>query len=223
MSGPADDLALVQSCLTGDEGAWTKFVDQYREKLFKAALAMTRNDSLARELTDSLWADLYGTYIDSHGKRISKLTSYHGLGSLDGWLRALLAQEYVSRQRRERRFVGLEENFSSAVESAEIGDPRLNSAIEKSLSDLNSEQRLLVSAHYLDGRTLAEIGKMLGLHESTVSRRLSKATKFVRKRTLHYLRGAGMSMREAQDAISCNVRDISVDIRNHLQPVKDLL
>jgi len=42
---------------------------------------------------------------DNHSRRpaYSKLSSYTGRGSLEGWLRTVMAQEFVNRYRRQRR------------------------------------------------------------------------------------------------------------------------
>ena len=54
---------------------------------------------------------------------------------------------------------------------------------------------MVLSAYYLDGRTLAEIARMLGVHESTISRKLDKLAKLLRKQILAGLTKRGMSRR----------------------------
>src|SRR5437763_226553 len=82
---------------SGSEAGWDLFVRTYREKLYRAARAVAPVESAARELAESVYADLFGTRVDNDGRRISKLESYVGRGSLEGWLRMVLAQEYVNR------------------------------------------------------------------------------------------------------------------------------
>jgi len=225
----AENLALVRACLNGDEQAWNSFIARYRPTLYSAALTITRDNDLARELSDSLWAELFGTRIGQDGRRVSKLASYAGRGSLDGWLRALLAQEYVNRHRKDRRLVTLDDNrqqdIGIASEGAEVAsaDSRLSVALGRAIAELQGEEQLILASHYLDGRNLAEIGRMLNLHESTVSRRLKKSVRFLRKRTIHYLRKDGMSMSQAAELIAADVRQISIELRDQLLPVKDAL
>ena len=71
--------------------------------------------SAARELADSIYADLYGTTLRD-GVRVSKLASYTGRGSLEGWLRTVLAQEYVNRYRRGRRLISLDEEAEGGTQ-----------------------------------------------------------------------------------------------------------
>src|SRR5579863_5852886 len=104
-----EELALARACAAGQERAWEIFLTRYREKLYDVAGYITKENSAARELADSIYAELYGT-TTRDGQRISKLASYTGRGSLEGWLRTVMAQEHVNRFRRrsEERRVGKE-------------------------------------------------------------------------------------------------------------------
>lgn len=217
-----DELALARACAAGENSAWEIFLTKYREKLYLSALRIAREDSAARELADTLYADLYGTTTRG-GQRVSKLASYTGRGSLEGWLRTVLAQEYVNRYRRTKRLVSLEEESEEGVqfrapdpEPVAAADNRLSRATDQALAELPAEDRMVLSAYYLDGRTLAEIARMLGVHESTISRKLDKLAKSLRKQIVAALTRAGMSRRQATEALEVDVRDLQVDIRRSL-------
>ena len=217
-----DELALARACAAGENSAWEIFLTRYREKLYLSALRIAREDSAARELADTLYADLYGT-TTREGQRVSKLASYTGRGSLEGWLRTVLAQEYVNRYRRTKRLVSLDEESEEGVqfrapdpEPVTTSDNRLARATDAVLADLPAEDRMVLSAYYLDGRTLAEIARMLGVHESTISRKLDKLAKSLRKQIVAALTKDGMSRRQAEEALEVDVRDLQVDIRRSL-------
>src|SRR6201993_217675 len=217
-----DELALARACAEGHNSAWEIFLTRYREKLYLAALRIAREDSAAREVADTLYADLYGTST-REGQRVSKLASYTGRGSLEGWLRTVLAQEYVNRYRRTKRLVSLEEESEEGVqfrapepEPVAPADNRLTRATDAVLADLPAEDRMVLSAYYLDDRTLAEIARMLGVHESTISRKLDKLAKSLRKQIVAALVKDGMSRRQAEEALEVDVRDLQVDIRRSL-------
>jgi RNA polymerase sigma-70 factor (ECF subfamily) len=217
-----DELALARGCAAGHNSAWEIFLTRYREKLYLSALRIAREDSAARELADNLYADLYGTST-REGQRVSKLSSYTGRGSLEGWLRTVLAQEYVNRYRKTKRLVSLDEESEEGQqfearepEPVTPSDIRLAQATDNVLSSLPAEDRLLLSAYYLDGRTLAEIARMLGVHESTISRKLDKLAKALRKQILADLGKQGMSRRQAEEALEVDVRDLQVNIRRSL-------
>src|SRR5580765_1565212 len=217
-----DELALARACVAGENSAWELFLTRFREKLYLSALRIVREDSAAHELADTLYADLYGT-TTREGQRVSKLASYSGRGSLEGWLRTVLAQEYVNRYRRTKRLVSLDEESEEGVqfcapdpEPATPADDRLSRATDVVLAGLPADERMILSAYYLDGRTLAEIARMLGVHESTISRKLDKLPKLLRKQILAGLTQRGMSRRQAEEALETDVRDLQVDIRRSL-------
>ena len=217
-----DELALARACASGHELAWEIFLTRYREKLFQSALRIAREGSAARELADTLYADLYGTTMRD-GKRVCKLASYTGRGSLEGWLRTVLAQEYVNRYRREKRLVSLDEESEEGVqfqapdpEPVAPADARLESATDEVLASLPAQDRVVLAAYFLDGRTLAEIARMLGVHESTVSRKLDKLAKSLRKQIMAALVRRGMSRRQAEESLEVDVRDLHLDIRRSL-------
>jgi RNA polymerase sigma-70 factor, ECF subfamily len=76
------------------------------------------------------------------------------------------------------------------------------------LAALDSEDRMVLAAYYLDGRTLAEIARMLGVHESTISRKVDKLAKSLRKKILAGMVQQGMARRQAEEALEVDVRDL---------------
>ena len=227
-----EELALARACAAGHERAWQDFISRYRHKLHSMALHITRDSEHASELADSLFADLYGLNMRSdhrdagdEGVRVrhSKLIFYTGRGSLEGWLRTVMAQEFINRYRKQKRMVSLEEQteegvqFAAAVsEPTGTSDQRLEAATDQALAELSSEDRFVLASYYLDGRTLAEIARTLGLHESSISRRLDRVSDRLRKRILTGLRERGMSHAQATEALDTDVRDIQLDLRGRL-------
>ena len=214
-----DDLVLSRACAHGHEGAWEQFLFLYREKLYAAAARIAGDDCMGRELADSLYADLFGTRVNQDGRRNSKFESYSGRGSLEGWLRTVLAQEYVNRFRERQKLVPFDEAIDTRAETIqEISGASgvLDKATDAALCALSAEERVLLAAYYLDGRTLAEIGRMLNIHESTVARRLERTTRSLRKRIVAALYAAGLSKRAADEMLQADVREIGVDVRGRL-------
>jgi RNA polymerase sigma-70 factor (ECF subfamily) len=217
-----EELVLARACAAGNERAWEVFMLRYREKLYDIGLHIAREDSAARELSDSLYADLYGTVM-RNGERVSKLSSYTGRGSLEGWLRTVMAQEHVNRYRRQKRMVSLDEETEEGAqfatpdpEPAQAVDARLESVTDEALGALPADERFILAAYYLDGRTLAEIARILSVHESTISRKLDRMVKSLRKQVLAGLARKGMSRRQAEEALAIDVRDITLNLRDRL-------
>ena len=95
-------------------------------------------------------------------------------------------------------------------------DSRLESATQGALASLSNEERMILASYFLDGRTLAEIARMLGVHESTISRKVDKLAKSLRKKILANMIQQGMARRQAEEALEVDVRDLRLDIRRSL-------
>jgi len=218
------ELALARGCVDGNERAWQEFLTRFRAPLFGAAYSITKDDATARELADSLYAELYGLG-STDGQRRPKLAYYTGRGSLEGWLRTVVAQEFVNRYRTGKHTVSLEEKVEDgeqfaapATVVATASDDRIEQATSAALAELEAEDRFILAAYFLDGRTLAEVGRILRIHESTVSRKLDRLVDNLRKKIRYKLKAAGMGSREIDEAMQdIDVRDLQVDLRAKLQ------
>ena len=218
-----EELVLARACARGNERAWEVFLTRFRATLYETAYKIAKIESEARSLADSLYAELYG--IDPKGQqRTSKLLYYHGRGSFEGWLRTVIAQEYVNRYRSTKLETSLEGAMEDGAQFAAfdpevmVADPRLQAAVSAELSELDVEARFLMAAYYLDRRTMAEIAKLQGVHESTISRKLERVASGVHKRIRQRLVQAGMSSRQAEEVMdSVDVRDLEVKVRETLR------
>ena len=201
----ADDLCLAVACERGDERAWDDLMGQFRATVMSAARAASGGAEAAEDLAQSIWAELYGLRAGSDGAATGKLAYYSGCGSLGGWLRAVTGQLAVDRHRKSARLVQTEEDadFDRLAQEAANGedgfhthaapDPEselaraeesraLHGALARALGELPAEDRLLIKLYYFDGLRLREAGAVLGVHEATASRRLTRLHAEVRER-----------------------------------------
>jgi RNA polymerase sigma-70 factor, ECF subfamily len=209
------DLALACACAEGIDVAWDHFVVEFRPVLYRSADALEPGGA-AREQADSLYAELFGLR-EREGERASLLRYFHGRSSLATWLRAVLAQRYVDRVRSQRRTTPLDEEETMrpiAAPSAPVDpDARRFAALIKiallqCLTALADRDRLRLSCYYRENLTLAQIGKILGEHEATVSRQLAKTRKAIRDEVERWLRREhGLGEAEIGRCFECTIED----------------
>lgn len=189
------DLALACACAAGDDEAWEYFVREYRPALYRAADALDPAGN-ARELADGLYADLFGMK-ERDGERRSLFRYFHGRSSLATWLRAILAQRHVDRIRAARRTESLPDDESAAALTAPERpvDPHrarvtefLWATLARVIAALAARDRLRLSCYYAQSLTLAQIGRLLGEHEATVSRHLARTRREIRQQVERHLR-----------------------------------
>jgi RNA polymerase sigma-70 factor, ECF subfamily len=236
----AADLALALACSLGNPAAWDFFMAEFRPELYRAARAIVGHadgkDAAARDLADSLYADLYGLR-ESEGRRKSLFEYFHGRSKLGTWLRAVLAQRHVDEIRRARRTEPLEDEAGEV--RSEVAMPRVTSpppdpervnnlailqaAVAAALDALEPRDRLRLAHYYVDDRTLAEIGRLLGEHEATVSRKLERTRRDVRARVEASLRDARKwSDAQVRACLECASGEWPFDLSAHLQAVRKI-
>ena len=200
------DLALACACAEGVSQAWDFFVASYQPYLRSAAAAILRcsaSSPAACDLADSLFADLYG--LNEAARSRSLFRYFHGRSSLKTWLRAVLAQRHIDAIRANRRFTSLEDDqdqeppraSSPAVLATSSAPPDpdrerhldlFRRTLEVALGLLNPGDKNRLRLYYAEQQTLAEIGKTLGEHESSVSRNLERTRRELRHQVEQALR-----------------------------------
>src|SRR5262249_53972796 len=125
--------------------------------------------------------------------------------------------------RKQRRLVSLDEESEEGTQYAAPStgpviplDTRLERATDDALRALSAEDRFVLASYFLDERTLAQIARALSVHESTISRKIEKLTKEIRRQIMKNLARQGMSRRQAEEALTADVRDVTLNIRASL-------
>jgi len=228
-----EDFALACACSEGQEAAWDFFVNQYRGYLRRCAGAILRcsaESPEARDLSDSLFAELYGLADGRRGSS-SLFRYFHGRSSLKTWLRAVLAQRHVDGIRAARRFESLDEDdgagrLAAGNGAAENGQKKalgasaepflgplatppdpyrekyillFRAALQRALQKLEAADHRRMCLYYGEGKTLAEVGRLCGEHESSVSRNLERIRGALRAEVEEDLRHGPRADRAAQN------------------------
>lgn len=234
----ADDLCLIVACEQGVQKAWTDLVERFSTTVRSAARSASSHEEGAEDLAQSIWAELHGLRVRADGRPAGKLAYYSGRGSLAGWLRAVVAQLAVDQHRKQSRLVQTEEDndfdriiqsgnednswaghhgaVSPEVEiSTKLASAQMQKALAKSISELSAEDRLLVKLYYFDGLRLREAGSVLGVHEATASRRLTRVHTELKQEVERSLIEQGWTKAETEKAFS----EIAMNLDTDLEPL----
>jgi RNA polymerase sigma-70 factor (ECF subfamily) len=175
-----EDLALARGCADGFDVAWEAFVDHHWREVTRAARAIA-GDADGEEIADALLADLFARGEPGSARR-PLFDYFHGRSRLGTWLRALVSQRHVDRLRATRRLTSFDDGDADAWpavdaspedESGRLGG-HVERALDQALAALPPRERLRLAYYHADDLTLAAVGRLLGEHEATVSRKLQK-------------------------------------------------
>lgn len=232
----ADDLCLIIACEQGNQNAWTDLVERFSATVRSAARSASSTEDGAEDLAQSIWAELHGLRLRDDGQPAGKLAYYSGRGSLAGWLRAVVAQLAVDQHRKQSRLVQTEEDadFDRIIQhaqeentwsghgealnpehqiSSKLAGADLQKALAESVKTMSAEDRLLVKLYYFDGLRLREAGAVLGVHEATASRRLTRIHTELRQHVEKILvERDGWTKPETEQAFSEFAQNLETDI-----------
>jgi RNA polymerase sigma factor (sigma-70 family) len=216
-----EELALACACAEGQVSAWAYFIECHRPGL-RAAARVIAGESAGAELADSIYAELYGLE-ERDGCRRSLFDYFHGRSRLSTWLRSILSQRNVDRVRAASRLRSLDDEAHPVAEpppSPPPADPdrarfaRLaHGALAAAIRALEPSDRLRLSSYYLQRLTLAQIGRVMGEHEATVSRKLDRIRRDLRSAVENVLRDEEkLSAAEVQACLDCAQDDTGLDL-----------
>jgi RNA polymerase sigma-70 factor len=191
----AADLALAVACRLGHAAAWDHFVLECRPGLYAAARAIAADEG--RDLADSLYAELFGL-AERDGTRRSLFAYYHGRSRLSTWLRSVLVQRQIDRRRQDARIDQLDPQEPGAdarmpshpVRPTDVhpGDFErrhfvrvTQAALDAAIAALDSRDRLRLRLYYGEDLTLAQVGRVTGESEATVSRKIERSRRDLRR------------------------------------------
>lgn len=155
---------LVRRAQKGDKDAFVELVEQEKLSLTRAALAILHNEE---DAADAVSETVLTAFLKLHTLREPKY--------FKTWLmRVLIYNAYSAlRKRRPEQLFGEVPEAASADDGMACRDRVID--IQKSLSVLAENDRLVLTLFYLDELPVREIGSLLGISEGAVKTRLHRA------------------------------------------------
>jgi RNA polymerase sigma-70 factor (ECF subfamily) len=167
---------LIKACLQGDRKAQRKLYEQLAPKMFPVCLRYMNNREQAEDVLQDGFVTLF-----------SKLDSYSGTGSFEGWARKIFVNTALMQLRRNDVL-----KESDDLDGAwDIGSPE-PSAIQdigyKELMELIGELppgfRTVFNMYVIEGYSHKEIAEELGISENTSRSQLQRARVILQKKIL---------------------------------------
>ena len=162
------DKWLVQRILSGDKAAGEQFVIEHYEAIFRFLRNLTGNKEDAEDLTQQTFLRAW-----------EALPSFRGDSSLSIWLHSIAYREYTHWLRSRREFVPLDEIVDMPDEQA---NQNLEAVLLRwAIYRLDPEHREVFVLYYVQGFSVNEIAKIIGVPAGTVKSRLFFARQKLRE------------------------------------------
>lgn len=181
----ASDSSLVDALRKGDSSCFGELIERYGEKVHNLALRITRN----QEDTEEILQDVFVTVFH-------KIDKFEGKSAFSSWLyRVTVNTAFMKlRKRKQNASVSLEE-VSPGVRETWVGKSsdssdmnyissrhELREALERAISKLPEEYRVIFLLRDVDGLSNQEVGGILDLSVPAVKSRLHRSRLMLRKR-----------------------------------------
>ena len=171
-----DDFVLIQHTLSGDETAFASLVRKYEKEVHTFVHRKIRDFHIAEDITQE-------TFLQVH----RKLETLEDPTRFPRWLYVIADRLCIAWCRKNRlQTEPLEDLDTSEIETepysrfvatrnAQIFAEVRHDIVENLLAALPECSRTVLSLHYFEGMTYAEIGNFLGVPEGTIKSRIRRA------------------------------------------------
>lgn len=169
---PSEDL--LRRCRRGEATALSRLVSIHRDRLYRLALRMLRDPSLAEEATARTFVAIW-----------TRAGQWRGDAAAGTWIHRIALRKILDVSRSERRW---RRRFAARL--AGLVDPRpcpagqaerrereemRSGSIQAALACLTEEDRALVHLFYFESLSLAQIEAILGVPRANLKMRLARA------------------------------------------------
>ena len=177
-----DNVVLIQRILAGDAIAFERLVRKYQKQVHTLAWRKIGDFHIAEDITQEIFLQVY-----------QKLETLEDPTRFPRWLYVIADRLCIAWLRRNQRHTEpLEDTDISEVETeaysryvatehAKTFDEARRDLVEELLAKLKEGNRTVITLHYLEGMTYAEMSDFLGVSKNTIKSRLRRARQQLRQ------------------------------------------
>ena len=171
-----DDIALIERTLSGDETAFGLLVEKYQKQVHATVWRTIKDFHIAEDIVQE-------TFLKAH----QKLGTLNDPQRFSAWINTIATRRCLAWFRENRLNAELAENINIAMrqsdsysryisgEQAKAAAQELREMVKKWLLTLQESERTVVTLHYFDGLSCADIAAFLGVTTNTIKSRLNRA------------------------------------------------
>ena len=161
------DLKLIESCRKGDRAAQKVLYDRLAPRMFSLCIRYVGDRDLAQDMLQEGFITLF-----------TRLDSYKGEGSFEGWARKIFVTTVLMELRRKDTLKMSEDLESVRGMKTEVTSQMQNIGYKdlmRLISELPPGFRTVFNMYAIEGFSHKDIGDMLGISETTSRTQLRRA------------------------------------------------
>jgi RNA polymerase sigma-70 factor (ECF subfamily) len=163
-------MDVIQRCQAGDERAFARLFDDYKNLVYRTAYLMLSDEQDAEDVLQEVFLAVYRS-LDSYDRSKSAFTT---------WLHRITVNRCLNR-RRKRRPLLLDVSETAGREPSPERLVEADEAVRQALSRLSDKLRVVIVLRYYWGLPYAEISQVVGAPLGTVKSRLNAALRAMRR------------------------------------------
>jgi RNA polymerase sigma-70 factor (ECF subfamily) len=166
-----EEQLLIEGCIRGETAARKKLYELHAPAMMSVCQRYVRCRETARDLLQDGFVKLY-----------TKIHTYAGTGSFNGWMRKVFvttALEHL-RQNRAMQYSEISEYRETKHDASAFEHLSANELFE-CVANLPEIYRTVFNMHAIEGYTHVEIAKELEISDSTVRSRYAKAREMLQE------------------------------------------
>lgn len=178
----SDDVTLIKRILTGDETAFTSLVRKYQKQVHMHVYGKIRDFHIAEDITQETFLQVYQKLETLEDPTRFPRWLYVIADHLCfGWLRKNLLQTEPLEDLDSLEIETEAYSRFVAVQNAKTSAEAQRDLVEKLLAKLKENYQTVITLHYFEGMTSAEIGNLLDVSEGTIKSRIRRARQQLKK------------------------------------------
>ncbi|MBA1149472.1 RNA polymerase sigma factor [Ectothiorhodospiraceae bacterium WFHF3C12] len=189
------DARLLREVQRGDADAYELIMRKYNQRLYRVARGILRNDADAEDVVQEAWI-----------KALGRLDQFRYDGSFGAWLSRITANEAYMRIRRTRlevtdadvidRHLSTQAAPEKKAPDHALANEQLRLALRDAIEGLPTGFRMVFVLRSLEGLSVQETARSLGLREATVKTRFHRARRMLRDEFEAQMKSAGTELYE---------------------------
>lgn len=161
--GMANDNLLIMSFLSGNDKAFEKLVDKYKNKVFNIIYRVLGNDKFSEDIAQEVFIKVF-----------RDLRKFKGKSSFSTWLYRIVVNRCIDETKKhkykyEKNFTDEEKEYIDMVFSdgydmtKNFESNEIKSVVHKSLAQLDAKYRMIVNLRDIEGFSYQEISEIMNI------------------------------------------------------------